>query len=142
MNTDDFEKRLQRQPLREIPSEWREEILHQATTSRASTKDVRPSFLSTLNHQLSTILWPHPKAWASLAAVWVGIAVVQFAASDRAIHVTKKSESPSPEAIVLLQQQTQLMTELVGRNPNGDMDRPKSSGPPPRSERRSEMAFA
>ena len=30
MSTDDFEKRLERQPLRQIPGEWREEILSAA----------------------------------------------------------------------------------------------------------------
>jgi hypothetical protein len=142
MNPDDFEKRLQRQPLREIPSEWRAEILKNATPPPHASRFTIHSVLSTINHQLSTILWPHPKAWASLAALWVGIAVIQFAASDRAIHVTKKAESPSPEAIVILQQQTRLMAELVGRGSTGELDRPKSSAPQPRSERRTETSVA
>ena len=142
MNTDEFEKRLQRVPLREIPSEWRGQILKGAVESRQVSFVTRPSFLSTLNHRLSTLLWPHPKAWASLAALWMGIAVVQFAASDRAVYVTKKTESPSPEAIVLLQQQTRLMAELVGRASTVDLDRPKSIAPQPRSERRTETSFA
>jgi hypothetical protein len=70
MNPDDFEKRLQRQPLRKIPSEWRESILQEAKSAPHSSPVIRHSFLSTLNSTLSTILWPNPKAWAGLAAVW------------------------------------------------------------------------
>jgi hypothetical protein len=142
MNPDDFEKRLQRQPLRELPPEWRSQILKSAVPSRHSPPVACNSFLSTINHQLSTLLWPHPKAWATLAALWVGIAVAQFAASDHAVHVTKRPQLPSREEIVLLQQQTRLMTELVGRTATGDLDRPKSSAPQPRSERRTETSFA
>jgi hypothetical protein len=134
MKPDDFEKRLQSQPLRKIPSEWREQILQGAKPSRHSSFVIRHSFLSTL-------LWPHPKAWASLAATWVVIAVLQFAASDRPTQLTKKPESPSPETIVLFKQQTRLMAELVGESSSRDMDRPKPTGPQPRSERRSETSF-
>ena len=80
MNTKDLETRLQRRPLRQIPSEWRGDILSAA--ERASRPAPRVSFLSTLNHQISILLWPHPKAWAGLAAVWILILAVDFSMRD------------------------------------------------------------
>src|SRR5258708_31493262 len=61
MNSDDFEKRLQRQPLRQVPREWRAEIVQGA---EAATR--KSSWLSLLTSYLSPLLWPHPKPWAGL----------------------------------------------------------------------------
>ena len=55
MNTDDFEKRIERQPLRKIPGEWRREILQAATEAQSTRAEDRgnavasASLLSTLN---------------------------------------------------------------------------------------------
>src|ERR1035438_2914387 len=97
MNPDDFEKRLERQPLRQMPGKWREEIL--AASRRASpahhasrvTHHPPPSrsLLSTLNHQLSTILWPHPTAWAGLAAVWLVILGVNLTTQDASTVIAR-----------------------------------------------------
>jgi len=74
MNSDDFEKRVQRPVLRQIPPEWRQEILQAARAADRPAPDMpKPSLLSTLNSQLSTFLWPHPRMWAGLAATWVVI---------------------------------------------------------------------
>jgi len=142
MNTDDFEKRLQRQPLREIPAEWREEILKGAQTPRHSSSVTRHSFLSTLNSKLSTVLWPHPKAWAGLAAAWVLIVAVHFASSDPSLQVAKKAQPPTPEVLVILQQQQRLLAELVGPTMPREADRPKPNTAQPRSERRMETVCA
>ena len=69
MKPDNFEQKLQRQPLRQVPAEWRGEILVAADVNRRN-RPVREftfaatpfgRFLSTLNAQLSTLLWPHPQ---------------------------------------------------------------------------------
>jgi len=73
MKPDDFEKRLQSQPLRQIPTEWRQELLQVAKQSVPSPADPRASLLSTIISQLSTPLWFNPKAWGALAAVWIAI---------------------------------------------------------------------
>src|ERR1035441_6307492 len=86
MNTEDFEKRLARQPLRQVPGEWREEILsaaRQVSLPEHATRNTQQlpasrSLLSTINYQLSTLLWPHPTAWAGLAAVWLVILVINL----------------------------------------------------------------
>ena len=142
MNSDDFEKRLQRLPLQEIPPEWREQILQGAETPRHSSSVIRHSFLRTLNSQLSTVLWPHPKAWAGLAAVWFIIAAAHFASSDSPTRIARKVAQPSPETLVLVQQQQRLLAELVGSAFPKDAYRPKHNASQPRSERRMETLCA
>ncbi len=133
-----FERRLSRQPFRQIPGGWRDEILAAASEAMAANHAARgphPSFLSTLNHQLSTVLWPHPAAWAGLAAAWVLIFAVDFSIRDRSPVVAEKSAPPSPEVLVELRQQQRLLAELIGPRDARDADRSKSSVPQPRSER-------
>src|SRR5664280_2576256 len=97
MNTDDFEKRLQREPLRQIPGEWREQILsaaRQASLAEHAPRTTQhappsPSLLSTIHHQLSTLLWPHPTAWAGLAAVWLMILGVNLTTQDASTRFAK-----------------------------------------------------
>jgi len=136
---DDFEKRLQRQPLRKIPSEWREEILRVAEASTRNSKLETTNSFSTLTSRLSSILWPHPKAWAGLAALWVVIAAVHFATNDSPVEIAQKPETPSSEAVVILQQQQRLLVEIVGPVARKDIDRPKRDDVQPRSDRRLEI---
>ena len=136
--TEQIERRLSRQPLRQVPSEWRAEILAAARAAQPSSHlslVTRHSFLSTLNHQLSTLLWPHPKAWAGLAAVWILIFAVNFSLPDATPRLAAKSAPPSPEAMVELKKQQRLFAELVGANEAPDADRRKTFSPRPRSER-------
>jgi hypothetical protein len=66
---DDFETLLAAQPFRPPPPEWRDPILaaarHAAGTAPARRPHLRP--LPRLRH-----------AWAALAAVWVGLALLHF----------------------------------------------------------------
>src|SRR5206468_11388760 len=95
MNTDDFEKRLQRQQPREIPPDWRTDILSAARGAARpaprSTLHAPRSFLSTLNHHLSALLWPSPRAWAGLAAVWLGLLVVNFGTASKRPAVAERT---------------------------------------------------
>ena len=131
---DDFEKQTQRQPLRKIPGEWRAEILA-AATRQNSRGASRASFLATLNHQLSTIFWPHPKAWAGLAMIWILILTVNFSMRDKTPVVAEKVTPPSPEAVAELRQQRLLFAELIGSAETQVADRQKLFLPRPRSER-------
>jgi hypothetical protein len=131
MKMDDFERKLRRQPLRQVPSEWRGEILSAAQTVLRPTPDA--SFLSTLNHQLSTLLWPHPKAWAGLAAVWVFIFIVNFSIRDKTPMVAEKAVPPSPEVIAELRQQQRMLAELIGANQPREAE-PVRFLPQPQSE--------
>ena len=130
---DDFEQKLGRQSLRQVPAEWREEIL--AVASFASRPAPRVSFLSTFNLQLSTLLWPNPQAWAGLAAVWILIFAVNLSTRDTSSMVAEKNSRPSSEAVVELRQQRLLLAELIGPRDKSDANRSKSLTPQPRSER-------
>ena len=137
MKPDDFEQTLQRQPLRPVPAEWREEILvaaESASASRHASRATRHSFLSTLNAQLSTLLWPHPAAWAGLATLWILILAVDISARDRSPAMAEKSAPASPETIVELKKQQRMLAELIGPRDPHDTDRSKSFAPRPRTE--------
>jgi hypothetical protein len=135
MNHDDFEQKLQRQPLRPVPAEWREEILAQASrgakAERRAQKWFWPSFLVP---RLSTILWPHPAAWAGLAAIWIFVFAVDFSMRDRAPAVEPKFSPPPAEVIVEVRQQQRLLAELIGPRDVREADRSRSLAPRPRSE--------
>jgi hypothetical protein len=134
---DDFEQKLQRQPLRQIPGEWREEFLAAATGqgSRVVGREQEGRWPSTLVSRLSSLLWPHPKAWAGLAAIWIVILAVDFSLRDKTPAVAGKSLPPSPEVIVELRQQQRMLAELIGPRDTSDADRSKPLVPQPRSER-------
>jgi hypothetical protein len=136
-----LERRLNRQPLRQIPAEWRGEILAAASAAQTTchpspvTRHLQPSRPSSILHFLSSLLWPHPKAWAGLAAVWIFIFAVNFSMRDSSPRLAEKSAPPSPEVIVELRQQQRLFAELVGPRETRDADRPRIFTPKPRGER-------
>ena len=140
MKPDDFESRLQRQPLRQIPPDWRREILASAHDAQAArhpslvTRHLKLSRPSAILHSLSSLLWPHPKAWAGLAAVWIFIFAVNFSMRDASPRLAEKSAPPSPEAIVELRKQQKLYAELMGPREEHDADRSKTYGPRPRGQ--------
>jgi hypothetical protein len=130
----EFEQKISRQPLRQIPSEWRAEILAAANFPVSRSEAKTASFLSTLNHQLSTILWPHPKAWAGLAAVWIFIFALNFSMRNKTPMVAEKVLPPSPEVMAELRQEKLLYAELIGSGDAREAEPPKFF-PRPRTER-------
>jgi len=122
MNFDEFENKLRGQPRREIPPEWRREILE--PLRRRSGPPVS---------WWRQLLWPHPAAWASLAAAWVAIVALNLAgAPEGELYVAGK---PAPDKLVAYQERQRLWAELAldlsrqPRKPMPAMDRPRSQAP-------------
>jgi hypothetical protein len=135
--TEQFENRLSRQPLRPVPPAWRAEILAAAVDREAKVEGRRPaaSRPSPLVTRLSSLFWPHPRAWAGLAAVWIFIFVLNFSMRDAVPGLAVKSAPPSPEVMAELKKQQRMFAELVGANEPVDADRRKIFLPRPHSER-------
>jgi len=143
MNKDDFEQRLQRQPLRSIPTEWRQEILEAADVNRRNEPVRELTFAATIKLRLRELLWPCPKAWVGLAAVWLVILVLNFETKEKPIAVTKKQPPPSPEMQIVMKEQRRILAELLMERPGPrEADQRKPGTPSPRSERRREMMMA
>lgn len=82
MKTEDFETLLQGTPLRTPPSAWRAEILQQARPAASAAKSFFLPGSELLSRFWDTVrrewLWPHPAAWASLAALWAVSLLLQW----------------------------------------------------------------
>jgi len=143
-DNEQFEKRLQRLPLRKAPAAWREEILsaaRKAESPRHASPVTWQSLIATLNSRLSTLLWPHPRAWAGLAAAWVLICALNFTYRDDAPPASaRRAAPPSPQLREMLREQERLLAELVEDTPV--VNRPKTGPPRPHSFYRNEFLSA
>jgi hypothetical protein len=136
-DTEQFEQRLKRQPLRPAPPGWRDGILaaaRGASSVKKSQSVAGSSFLSVLNQRLASLLWPHPVAWGGLAAVWILLFMVNFSLRDHVPALAEKTVPQSPVVVAQLKQQQRLLAELLGPNDLPEADRPKIFVPKPRSE--------
>lgn len=138
---DDFEKRLQRQPVRPVPSAWREEILgaaRQAAPRVHTRREASSDWLVTIRQVLSFLFRPQRAGWTGLAAVWVVIIALHLAARDDSAPAPamQAANITSPETLRALRQQRLLLTELVGRPEDHPPTRQHSAPPGPRSQRR------
>ncbi len=148
MNSDDFERRLQRQPLRQVPAAWREGIL--AAARQASDSQPAPrathhgalSLLSALRDQLAILLWPHPAAWAGLAAIWLVIGGLNRTTRDASPRVARRAAPLPPQVFMAFQEQQRLLTELIGARETPVAEPPKPALPRPRSEGRQTLLMA
>ena len=143
-----FEQRLSRQPLRQVPAGWREEILAAADAESASRPSREFTFAATyfcrsLNPQRST-LNRFMASSQSLGRAGGGLDFDSggefFQRATQSPAVAERSAPPSPEAIVELRQQQRMLAELIGPHDMSDADRSKSFAPQPRSERMGMMA--
>src|SRR5579859_1912908 len=143
MNGDNaFEKRLQAVPHRAIPEAWRREILsaaREAAGTHSAPRETTTGVFSDLKVLLARILWPHPKAWAGLAALWLLVLGLNFAAREPVrLQLVRAITPSSPQMIEMLHQQQQLLAELVGPLDKPQVSHPKTVLPQPRSQRRQE----
>jgi hypothetical protein len=133
MNDHDFEQQLRQQPLRPMPPAWRREILAAQ----------RPSELS-LTIWLRQLLWPHPAAWATLAAAWVLIMGLNFLSRETFHRPAINAELETQAQRLALAEQRRLWLELI--EPAPSTAAPSKHGRPspevsPRSERQIEIGL-
>jgi hypothetical protein len=128
----EFEQRLRQTPLKPVPADWRAEIL--AAAGKASPPVAPASWQERLNVQLHALFWPHPKAWVGLAVVWILIALVDFSQRETSSTPAQKTSPPSPEVLVELREQRQLLAELIGVHQSQEADRPKKLAPQSKGE--------
>lgn len=143
MSAEGLEQRLKSQPLRHVPTEWRGEILL-AARQAAQAQEVPRATRQALAHSslLSTLLWPHPAAWAGLAAVWLVILGVNLTTRDATLLEAKRASSASPQVFMAYQEQERLLAELLRPREAPVVEPPQPVPPRPRSERRNALLMA
>jgi hypothetical protein len=143
MNRDDqLEQRLRRQPVKRIPSEWREQILTQAASGQPAPNENHVSRF-TFHALWQKLIWPNPNAWAGLAAVWLVILGLNFASRDSAPRgAARPVAAPDSEMRRLLLQQELLYAQLMDLPLPPVAEPRKPVAPGPHSRRRVEFITA
>jgi hypothetical protein len=124
----EFEKQLQRQALRELPRQWRAEILAAAAGPRSGTGTSTPA------SRLSSWFWPCPRAWAGLGAAWLVILGLNLTAGRGPAQSAYPIAPCSRQAVLELRRQQQMLAELISPPANLEAQPPQPADP-----RRSEI---
>ncbi len=98
----DFERKLSQQPFRPPPPEWREAIL----TLPANV--VVPTVRSWRDW-----LWPSPKAWAALAAVWLIFLALSINPETARPRETAASPQPPAGQTLLAYHQSRAFADVL-----------------------------
>jgi anti-sigma factor RsiW len=81
------------------------------------------------------VIWPYRRIWAGLAVVWMVILAGNFSLHENSPVLAAKSSPASPEMIVALKEQQNILAELLADHSAPMVaDRPKSFLPKPRTE--------
>jgi hypothetical protein len=125
MNPNSFEHHLSEQPWRPIPPGWREEILAQVTADQAaSDPDTVPA--RTMPSWLREWFWPHPTAWAALAACWLAILALDRLAAPSAAEVAHaRSGARIAEALFAASRNPQALELTTQPVSTPAIDRPR-----------------
>lgn len=136
MKPDEFEKQLQRQPLRTVPPEWRAEILGQARQAmEANSLPPEQAGERLVAAWWREWLWPCPEAWAGIAALWMVILGLNATTpSQEQLTAQKAASSPSVQAAPLLAEQRRELARLLESPADLPPVRKPLTAPGPRSE--------
>lgn len=139
MKPDPLEDRMKSQPLRPIPAEWRDQIV--AATRQAmepadrGQASRRPTASSAFLSGFGALLWPSPKAWAGLAAIWMIIISLQVMTREAGLTSTAKlPDPPSEQWMQAWIEQRRMMVEMAERQEFPAFIRPSLTPNRPRSE--------
>jgi hypothetical protein len=168
MNSDDFEKQLERQPMRAVPPAWRAQILREAVAAVSDRRKAgQASCLSVVANKdrtgetpvplsrrrsetaatmrLRELLWPRPVAWAGLAAAWVVIAILRAATPATPMLAAQQAQSSREALERFTEQRRELAVLLDIRTEPSVPQESKPAGPhsdlptPPNSAQRAEF---
>lgn len=137
---DEFEKRLQRQPMRQTPSAWREEILSAARKSVAASDQPRAAidgWFSGWVREFVAFARAPRFAWGGLAAAWLVILALHLSGGPESVTPAATSSVATDQTRQALKQKQLLLTELAGPMEMQPVIRP----PGPRSQRREGVAI-
>lgn len=141
MNFDDFEKHLQRQPMRHPPTEWRGEILDAAKARTKTAAAPRESLLGVIWRQWMARVSP---AWGALAAVWLAIVGVNSFLLGAGEPQSRMSSAP-PSSMMALQNLHRMQEKLLAdqwEEATATLPAPRMTTPlSPRSDARREREF-
>jgi hypothetical protein len=98
----DFERKLSQQPFRLPPPEWREAIL--AVPGNIVVPDIRT---------WRDWLWPSPKAWAALAAVWLIFLALSFSPEPPGAREIAASPQPPASPTLLAYHQSRAFVDVL-----------------------------
>ena len=135
MNFDDFEKKLQRQPLRQIPANWRESILQAAREQTASAAPP-PLLIRAVLITWRELIRPCRYAWSAMAALWLALWMINSHMEFAPFPTRVARSSPAAsEQIRSFAEQRRVLVELTGPVDLSPAERPRRADPKPRSER-------
>ncbi|HLP75314.1 MAG TPA: hypothetical protein VK327_00210 [Candidatus Paceibacterota bacterium] len=132
MKPDDFEQRLQRQPMRQVPTEWRAEILHAAKPPERS-----PAAATSLP-LWRVIFGRFPVASTAFAGFWIvliAINVLLCGPTDNSLTAPSIAKNNEPSSIWRLQS-AELQQLAAGDQftPESKPPAPPKARPAPRSD--------
>ena len=138
MKTDDFEKQLQQQPLRQIPGDWREAILRRAQEQASyAAQSPEPFIVRALITIWRELLEPCRYAWLGIAALWMIFWMIN--AQTQLENGGKRMAGASgagSEPTRLFEEQRRVLVELTGPPlDSSQAGQARAIQPKPRSER-------
>jgi len=133
MKTDDFEKQLQEQPMRQVPGHWRGQILQAA---KAVEKRESMTEGQTERSWIYQLLWPCPQAWGALAAIWVVVLFLGAGARETSVQTVQIAKMPAQprEVMTAVKLQLKFRAELMSALDVPVAEPPKSGAPQSRIE--------
>jgi len=151
MKTDDFEQRLQRQPLRQAPSAWRPKVLGAARAARvaadarlvmAASPRLRAWPMLAVAKMWRELFRPSRFAWGGIAATWLFMLIVNEAIHGGGTSTQVQAAPPTADVLQAAQAQRRMLAELSGHGLDLKIDHSRSERPRPHSRRETEIAFA
>jgi len=138
---DPLEERLRRLEWRPLPESWREEILVAAEDDRRPAAG-RAGLLQRVKPLLNELLWPSPRAWAGLAAVWVALLAANRIFAPPQETASAKSWRPPTDMKTALEARRKLWEELGGWEGKRQVAQRESRNPGPQSRTRDQTLNA